>query len=308
MMVPLSDQMTCLCLGVTITGILSHHSWHAIAAFLAIIPSFYLKWYSRTRPVRVSPASIEYNFHRQCNRSCNACINSITASQSHKLPLKEAKAGLRSLRTTGMQALEFAGEEPFLEPEYLGKLARYCKEVLGVESISVSTNGGLVKKQWLDEYGEYIDVLLVSCRSFTDNPLLPLERMARLCQICREYGIRFIIQTAVDCSNHKDDMNQAIQGVNPYEWICHPAPITGGVENADGLQNPNGGYAVTEEQFVRFCQRHENSNFFQQHQGRPNESLYLTEDLCFQTRGSEVRTRSILQVGVAEALDQLSKV
>lgn len=207
-----------------------------------------------------------------------------------------------------MQALHFAGEEPFLESEYLGKLAQYSKEVLGVESVSVSTNGGLVKKQWLDRYGEFVDVVLVSCRSFTEHPLLSSERMGRLCQICKAYGIRFILQTAVDGTNHTEDMNQVIQAINPHEWICHPAQVGHGVENAGGLENRDGDYAVTEELFVRFCQRHENIGFFQQQQGRPNAGLYLDEDLCFQTMGSKWRTRSLLEVGVAEAVDQLSKV
>lgn len=204
-----------------------------------------------------------------------------------------------------MQALHFAGEEPFLEPEYLGELARYCKEVLGVPSITVATDGSMVTRQWLEKYGEFIDVLLVSCRSFTDNTLVPVERLERLCELCNEHGIRFVVQTAVDGVNFREDMNLPIQRIKPYEWICYPAQIGNGVETTTRVGNTMGKLTATDEEFVRFCARHEDNACFEMHQSRPEGGVLLDENMCFQTKSPKRLIPSILEIGVAEAITDL---
>jgi len=42
--------------------------------------------------------------------------------------LEDAKRGLRLLKDEGMKKLNFAGGEPFLYPEFLGKLVQFCKQ------------------------------------------------------------------------------------------------------------------------------------------------------------------------------------
>ena len=207
-----------------------------------------------------------------------------------------------------MQALHFAGDDPFLEPDYLGELARYCKEVLGVPSITVVTDGSLVKLQWLEEYGEFIDVLLVSCRSFTDNPLVPVEQLQRLCEICKEYGIRFTVQTAVDGVNHREDMNLPIQIIKPHTWICYPAQISNGAETMTRVGNMVGKISVTDEEFVHFCARHEKNVCFEMRQSRPKGGLLLDEDMRFQVINGKESVPSILEVGVAEAIGDLHRI
>ena len=51
--------------------------------------------------------------------------------------LERAKNGLALLKQAGMKKLNFAGGEPFLQPEFVGELMKYCKEVLRLESVSV---------------------------------------------------------------------------------------------------------------------------------------------------------------------------
>ena len=51
--------------------------------------------------------------------------------------LESARKGLSLLKQAGMKKLNFAGGEPFLKPEFMGELMRYCKEVLQLESVSV---------------------------------------------------------------------------------------------------------------------------------------------------------------------------
>ena len=42
-----------------------------------------------------------------------------------------------SLKDHGMKKINFSGGEPFLNAEALGKLCRFCKEVLKLESVTV---------------------------------------------------------------------------------------------------------------------------------------------------------------------------
>jgi hypothetical protein len=49
-----------------------------------------------------------------------------------------------------------------------GKLVQYCKEDLGL-TVSIVSNGSKITVNWLDEYGNYLDLLAVSCDSFNDK-------------------------------------------------------------------------------------------------------------------------------------------
>ena len=305
------DWTTCLLMAVGITGILSGQSHHAAAAFSIVLCTSYIHWYRQRKPASRDLASIEYHFHRQCNHSNSACVDnsSTITSHSHKLPIGKAKTGLRLLRIAGMQSLHFAGEDPFLEPEYLGELSRYCKEVLGVPSITVATDGSLVTRHWLEKYGEFIDVLLVSCNSFTDNPLITAERLEQLCKICKELGVRLMVQTAVDGVNCRADMNLPIQRIKPFGWICYPAEVRDGVETTTARAGITAEkLPVTDERFGRFCARHENNACFEMHRNRPEGEVVLDEDLCFQTRNPKKSIPSILDVGVAEAIADLPRI
>lgn len=54
-----------------------------------------------------------------------------------------------------MRKVNFSGGEPFIHQkgEYLGQLVRYCKEELELESVSIVSNGSLIKEEWFQKYG-----------------------------------------------------------------------------------------------------------------------------------------------------------
>lgn len=54
-----------------------------------------------------------------------------------------------------------------MNPKFLGQLAKYCKSTLKVESISVVTNSSKETSIRLQEYGNYIHIMAVSCDSLT---------------------------------------------------------------------------------------------------------------------------------------------
>lgn len=82
------------------------------------------------------------------------------------LPLNDAKRGLRILADAGMKKLNISGGEPFLTPQFIGEVFRFCKDELKLESCSIVNNGSKVTEKWLDTYGKYLDVMAISCDSF----------------------------------------------------------------------------------------------------------------------------------------------
>jgi radical S-adenosyl methionine domain-containing protein 2 len=82
---------------------------------------------------------------QKCNYSCGFCFH--TETSSYVLPVEDAKRGLRLLREAGMRKLNIAGGEPFLHPRFLTEILRYCKEELGVESVSIVSNVSKIRQK-----------------------------------------------------------------------------------------------------------------------------------------------------------------
>lgn len=70
-----------------------------------------------------------------------------------------------------MEKINFSGGEPFLPKRggHLGEMVKYCKQELKLPSVTIVTNGSLVKERWFKEYGEYLDIMAVSCDSFHEE-------------------------------------------------------------------------------------------------------------------------------------------
>jgi sulfatase maturation enzyme AslB (radical SAM superfamily) len=155
----------------------------------------------------IIPVSVNYFFTRHCNAECGFCFH--TETSSYKLPIAEAKRGLRMLEESGMKKINFAGGEPFLYPKYLGELCQYCKVDLKLESVSIVSNGTKVTEKWLKQFGPFVDILAVSCDSQDPktNAAIgradrgsgkPFDNVAKLFQIkgwCRQNGIKFKLNT-----------------------------------------------------------------------------------------------------------------
>src|SRR5687767_4205590 len=112
--------------------------------FVLFVAYFFQRWVT-TRNTAVSirplviksqknliPVSVNFHFTRKCNYECGFCYH--TAKSSDMPDIKDAKFALKKLADAGMLKLNFAGGEPFIYPEYLGKLVRFCKQNLGLES------------------------------------------------------------------------------------------------------------------------------------------------------------------------------
>lgn len=70
-----------------------------------------------------------------------------------------------------MEKINFSGGEPFLPQRgvHLGEMVKYCKVELKLPSVTIVTNGSMVTEKWFNQYGEYLDIMAVSCDSFHEE-------------------------------------------------------------------------------------------------------------------------------------------
>lgn len=262
------------------------------------------------------PVSVNYHFTRQCNYKCGFCFH--TAKTSYVLPLDDAKRGLRMLADAGMQKINFSGGEPFLvqRGEYVGELVRYCKQELKLDSVTIVSNGSLVRRKWFSKYGEYLDIMAVSCDSFdpATNELIGrqqgnknhLNSLRAVKQYCSEFKVAFKLNTVVNTYNKDEDMVAEILDLNPCRWKVFQCLLIGG-ENVgqDALRHADT-FVVTDAEFQSFLARHASVPCLvpESNEKMQNSYLILDEYMRFLDcqAGKKEPSKSILDVGVKNAL------
>lgn len=123
-----------------------------------------------------------------------------------------------------MKKVNFAGGEPFLYAPKLGAMVDYCKESLGLESVSIVSNGSLIREDWIKKHARNLDILAISCDSFDEETNTKIgrgtgEHIAQLHRIagwCKTYGVLFKLNSVICHYNWDEDMNDHIATLNPY--------------------------------------------------------------------------------------------
>ena len=148
--------------------------------------------------------SVNYFISRECNYGCKFCFH--TQINKSKLGLGKAMLGLQLLRQAGTEKINFAGGEPFMNPELLGELCRHANEDLGM-AVSIISNGSLITRDWMERFGPYVDILGVSVDSFdpATNAAIGrgedsdrnhhVNRMLRVRDLCAQHEILFKMNT-----------------------------------------------------------------------------------------------------------------
>ena len=260
--------------------------------------------------------SVNYHFTRKCNFNCGFCFH--TQKNTEKLPIDQAIHGLKILKEYGMKKINFAGGEPFTEPKYLGQLIKICKEQLKIEKISIITNGSLVKKKFVEEFGKYIDVFGVSCDSFIPETNIKIGRgkngdnvkkLFELREWCKDYNIKFKLNTVVCNLNKDENMVEYIQKLKPDRWKCFQVLMVKG-ENEDSTKLRDvTKFQISDEEFNNFIERHKRIESLIAEPNRTMKSSYLIldEKMRFLDKGDgeEFMSESILDVGVEKALEKI---
>lgn len=222
------------------------------------------------------------------------------------------------LATAGMKKMNFAGGEPFMKPEFLGQLCKYCKETLKLESVSLVTNGSKVTKNWLAKYSKYLDIMAISCDSFDEATNVKIGRgsggvgnhlksVLELSRLCKEYGVMLKINTVVNRYNFNEDMNSAIEAIQPFRWKCFRVlivPEENGGENTLRDARP---FLISDDEWTVFTDKHEHQQSFVKEGNDVMASSYLLLDeyLRFLNKGIGKPTQSILEIGVDAALENV---
>ena len=260
--------------------------------------------------------SVNYHFTRKCNFNCGFCFH--TQKNIEKLPIEDSYRGLQILKEYGVKKVNFAGGEPFTESKYLGELIKKCKEDLKIEKISIVTNGSLVKKKFFEDFGKYIDVFGVSCDSFNKETNIKIGRgkkgdnVKKLFDIrdwCKEYNIKFKLNTVVCNLNKDENMVEYIKKLNPDRWKCFQVLMVKG-ENEDSTKLRDvTKFQITDDEFNKFIERHKEIKCLIPESNNTMKSSYLIldEKMRFLDKGDgeEFMSESILDVGVEKALEKI---
>lgn len=263
------------------------------------------------------PLSVNYHFTRQCNYECGFCFH--TAKTSFVLSLDDAKRGLTMLAEAGMKKLNFSGGEPFIKDKFMGELIQFCKVELSWADISVSivSNGSLIREYWMRRYGEYVDILAVSCDSFIDetNNLIGrrqtrrTDHVAKLQKVrkwCYDYKIAFKINTVVNTYNLNEDFVDPIQQLEPVRWKVFQCLLLEGENSGENALRDAEKFYINDEEFNGFLARHSGVNNMvpESNESMCNSYLILDEFMRFLNcqGGKKIPSMSLLEVGVQEAL------
>lgn len=262
------------------------------------------------------PISVNYHFTRKCNYTCGFCFH--TDTSSYVLPVSEVQRGLGLLSEAGMRKLNIAGGEPFLYPQLLTQILRYCKEDLHLESVSIVSNGSKIREKWLRENSQWLDILAISCDSFHADVNKKIgrgddgknvDRLFRIAQWCKEYGIKFKLNTVVNTHNWDEDMVVSIERLAPFRWKVFQCLLVAGENDEETRKRDARTFLVTEEQWRTFYDLHKQLKCFVPEDNAAMASSYLLLDeyMCFLDKGEGMvtKSKSILDVGVAKAMKEV---
>ncbi|KAM9777364.1 S-adenosylmethionine-dependent nucleotide dehydratase RSAD2 [Neosynchiropus ocellatus] len=264
-----------------------------------------------------TPTSVNYHFTRQCNYKCGFCFH--TAKTSFVLPLEEAKRGLQLLKDAGMEKINFSGGEPFLhnKGDYLGDLVQFCKQELQLPSVSIVSNGSLVREKWFQKYGEFLDILAISCDSFDEdtNQLIGraqgrkshLDSLYKIRNWCQQYKVAFKINSVINTFNVDEDMSANIAQLNPVRWKVFQCLLIDGENAGEAALREAESFVISDQQFQEFLDRHQSVACLvpESNEKMRNSYLILDEYMRFLDcrEGRKDPSKSILDVGVKEAIN-----
>jgi len=218
-----------------------------------------------------------------------------------------------------MVKLNISGGEPFLKPNFIGEIFRFCKEDLRLESCSVVNNGSKVTEAWLDTYGQYLDLMAISCDSFDPevNVLLGraehgsgthIGRVFQVAEWCKQRNIMVKLNSVITKLNWQEDMNSSIEELSPVRWKVfqvllldseNTGQATGSLRDARDL-------VITDEQFSAFLDRHKCQRCLvpESNEAMRDSYLNLDEEMRFLDcrDGAKRPGQSLLRVGVEEAM------
>lgn len=168
----------------------------------------------------------------------------------------------------------------------IGELVTFCKQTLKLESVSIVSNGSLIKKAWLAKHSKYIDILAVSCDSFDEETNIKIGRgsgdnvtqLFRLRDWCAEYGIMFKLNTVVCRYNFDENMADRVASLGPFRWKCFQVLKVEGENDSDQTLRDVRKFEISDDEFALFCRNHEHLPCFVPESNKVMVESYLVLD------------------------------
>lgn len=241
------------------------------------------------------------------------------------LKLEDQLQVILKLRLAGIEKINFAGGEPFLYPEQLGEMVKYSKNI-GFKSVSIITNGSKLKREWFERYGNYLDILGVSCDSIhadtniaigrgtlreDDDQVLNVRNGAKF---SADYGIKFKVNTVVCSLNKEENMFSFINELPIIiRWkIFQVLPLIGENTGTGSLRDVTS-LLVSDYDFAEYVTRNviglSRPNIMKDESNKAMQGSYLMVDeygrFLDSSSGGKIPTKSILDIGVTAAIEEL---
>jgi radical S-adenosyl methionine domain-containing protein 2 len=278
----------------------------------------------------LSKTAVNFHFTRVCNYECKFCFH--TKKSSYLMPLDQQLKILRLLKESGTEKINFAGGEPFLFPEILGELVKGAKE-MGYESTSIISNGSKITKEWLEKYGKWLDILGLSCDTINpETNFIHGRKLAGSCKVTddtniirrvtsysKDLKILFKLNTVVTSLNKNEDMSNFINEINPMRWkVFQVLDVEGENYNNNTKSSKLNerdvkSFLITQEEFDNYIKRNRdgliNKDIIVPESNDLMRSSYILIDeygrFLDSSKGGKTPTKSILEVGLENALEEL---
>lgn len=162
------------------------------------------------------------------------------------------------LKKCAMKKITFSGD-PLVYPNLLYRVIKFCREDLGLDSISLVADASKLTEGFMECAARYIDTIIVACDSFdeqcknfigrgTGSDFAQIQEVARL---CKKYDVGFEIHTVVNRYNVHEDMNKQIQALQPVQWkVFRVLAIDNG---SDEIIHNSRRFKVSAIEFRMFC-------------------------------------------------------
>ncbi|XP_058538431.1 S-adenosylmethionine-dependent nucleotide dehydratase RSAD2 isoform X2 [Neofelis nebulosa] len=168
----------------------------------------------------------------------------------------------------------------------------------------------------LQEAGEYLDILAISCDSFDEqvNVLIGrgqgkknhVENLQTLRTWCRDYRVAFKINSVINRFNVDEDMREQIKALNPVRWKVFQCLLIEGENSGEDALREAQQFIISDEEFEGFLDRHKDVSCLvpESNQKMKDSYLILDEYMRFLNcrNGRKDPSKSILDVGVEEAI------
>ena len=269
--------------------------------------------------IRRAP-TVNYHLLPDCNMSCGFCFATFP-DIPRRAPLEagDQLAIVDALCLAGFRKINFAGGEPTLL-RWLPKLIQRSHSH-GVTT-SIVTNGSRISADWLDRLDGSLDIAALSIDSVDAETQRKIGRVEKgrgkdpftegrylaLGEMIRARGIRLKVNTVVNRYNCAEDLRPFILAVRPERWkILQALPVKG--QNDARIAKME----VTADEFRGYVERNRTVEDSGIAVGPESNELmtgsYVMVDPrgCFfdNTKSRHTYSRPILEVGIAEALDDV---